>query len=319
MIASAWQAESDPGSAEYFDVTRYYFAEVTQHSLLSPESERRLTRAVKQGVAARQQIDRCRRLPVRQRRELEGVIAAGQSARDELVKHNARLVANIARNYQYCGLPLLDLIQEGNLGLLKAIERFNPARGLRFSTYATWWIRQAVQRAATSKGRVVRVPEYLQIQLHRLRTTEERLHERLERSPYDEELAMALGITVKRLAELRSCLAPIGSLDISGFDDSEETWATRLPDRDAPSLEDQVAQHLLRGTCQQALEQLSPRQALVMQLRYGLADQPPQTLDQIARQLHLSRERIRQIEAESFSALRTQPALRQLYRDYHLV
>lgn len=314
MIASAWQAELDPGSAEYFDVTRYYFTEVTQHSLLSPESERKLTRAVKRARTARQQLSR-QRLSMQQRRELEGVIAAGQSARDELVKHNARLVTSIARNYQHCGLPLLDLIQEGNLGLLKAIERFNPARGLRLSTYATWWIQQAVRRAATSKARAVRVPEYLQVRLHRLRAVEERLRETLGRAPYDEELATALGITVKRLAELRSCLTSVGSLDISGFDDSDETWATQLPDRDALPLEDQVAQRDLRETCQQGLEQLSPRQALVVQLRYGLTDQPPQTLDQIARRLRLSRERVRQIEAESFSVLRMQSALCQLYRD----
>jgi RNA polymerase primary sigma factor len=314
MIASAWQAELDPGSAEYFDVTRYYFTEVTQHSLLSPESERKLTWAVKRARTARQQLSR-QRLSMQQRRELEGVIAAGQSARDELVKHNARLVTSIARNYQHCGLPLLDLIQEGNLGLLKAIERFNPARGLRLSTYATWWIQQAVRRAATSKARAVRVPEYLQVRLHRLRAVEERLRETLGRAPYDEELATALGITVKRLAELRSCLTSVGSLDISGFDDSDETWATQLPDRDALPLEDQVAQRDLRETCQQGLEQLSPRQALVVQLRYGLTDQPPQTLDQIARRLRLSRERVRQIEAESLSVLRMQSALCQLYRD----
>lgn len=318
MITSAWQADLDPGSAEYFDVTRYYFAEVTQHSLLPLEIERQLTRAVKRAVNARRQLDRRRQLPTQQRRELESVIAAGQTARDELVKHNARLVTSIARIYQYCGLPLLDLIQEGNLGLLKAIERFDPARGLRFSTYATWWIRQAVRRAATSKARTVRVPEYLQLQLHQLRTTEERLSESFRRPPHDEELATALGITLKRLAELRSCVAPIGSLDISGFDDSDETWATQIPDNDTLSLEEQVTHHLLRDAFQQALSQLPPRQALVIQLRYGLANQPPQTLDQIARQLCLSRERVRQIEAESFSALRTQRALCQVYRDYYL-
>lgn len=315
MSTSAWQPESDPGSAEYFNVTRYYFLEVTQHTLLSAERERQLTRAVKRAVTARQQLDRCRRLPVQQRRALKDAIAAGQSARDELVKHNARLVTSVAREYQYCGLPLLDLVQEGNLGLLKAIERFNPARGLRLSTYATWWIRQAVRRAATSKARTVRVPEYLHLQLHQLRATEERLSETLRRPPYDEELARALGIPVKRLAELRACLMPIGSLDTSSFDDSDETWTTQLPDRDALSPEDQVTQHLLRETCQQALEQLSPRQALVVRLRYGLAGQPPQTLEQIARRLDLSRERVRQIEAESFNRLRMQSALCQMYRD----
>jgi RNA polymerase primary sigma factor len=309
--APAEAAEPELEDEDGFDIVAYYFSESACHKLLSPEHERSLTEAVRRGHPARRRLGQSRSLAEATRRKLQETIARADRAREDLVRGNARLVISIAKRYQNLGLPLLDLIQEGNLGLLRAIDRFEPARGLRLSTYATWWVRQAINRAVANQARTVRLPAYLQEHVRRVQRAAQSLEQTLGRAPDDEELAGLLAVAPQHVRTLRAAASPISSLDDPVGEEDDESPIAQLEDVAVVPLDDLVARHLLREAVERALDELPARYAMILRMRFGIDGDQPRTLEYIAHKLDLSRERVRQIEREAFTRLRLQENLRR--------
>ena len=294
-----------------FDVAAQYFQESARHGLLSVEKERELTRAVARGHIAGQKLTHSRRLRSETTRyQLHREIEQGLRAREELIRSNARLVISVAKRYQNLGLSLMDLIQEGNIGLLRAIDRFEPARGLRLSTYATWWVRQAINRAVANQGRTIRLPTYVQDRVRQLSHIAHTLEQSLGRAPTDAELAKRLAVTPADIQSLRAAAVPVVSLDDSLSEADDESPLEQLEDTQVTPVDELIARHLLREAMERALEELPARHAEVVRMRYGLDGDPPRTLQAIAQKLSLSRERVRQIERDAFSRLRTSAEVR---------
>jgi RNA polymerase primary sigma factor len=241
-------------------------------------------------------------------------IATGDRARERFIAANLRLVVSIAKRYQSSGLPLLDLVQEGNLGLMRAVEKFEPERGFKFSTYATWWIRQAVTRAIADKGRTIRVPAHVNdaiAVLNRVGTELTRLH---GREPSLEELARASGIRPERIVELRAAVHDVVSLS-APLAEGDGELADLVPDERAEGPHDAAATRMEQEALAAVLARLSEREQRVLQLRFGLAGGAPRTLEDVGKEFSLTRERIRQIEAKALTKLRhpcSPAALRQL-------
>ncbi len=309
--ADLLEEERDPAEEGEFDTVAHYFRESARHKLLAPEHERALTEAVKRGGVARQRFERNRSLAPATQQKLNQSIAQANEARDELVRANARLVISIAKRYQNLGLPLMDLIQEGNIGLLRAIDRFEPARGLRLSTYATWWVRQAINRAVANQGRTVRLPAYLQDRLHKMQRVAQDLEQTLGRAPNEEELADILEITPDDVHSMRTAAVPVGSLDDPINEDDDESPVAQIEDTEVIPLDELVARRMLREAMERALEELPARYAMILRMRYGMDGDKPRTLEYIAQKLNLSRERVRQIERDAFSRLRQQDDIRK--------
>jgi len=305
------EAESAPVDEGEFDTVAHYFRESARHKLLPPDRERELTEAVKRGRIARQRLDNSRSLNAANRHKLSNTLTTANEARDELVRANARLVISIAKRYQNLGLPLMDLIQEGNIGLLRAIDRFEPARGLRLSTYATWWVRQAINRAVANQGRTVRLPAYLQDRLHKMQRAAQDLEQTLGRAPNDEELAAILAITPEEVHAMRTAAVPVSSLDDPISEDDDESPVAQIEDTEVIPLDELVARRMLREAMERALEELPARYAMILRMRYGIDGDKPRTLEYIAQKLNLSRERVRQIERDAFSRLRLQEDVRK--------
>lgn len=304
--------EAEPASDEgEFDSVAHYFRESARHRLLSAERERALTEAVKRGRVARRKLQSAKPIGKTQTKKLQDSIEAGRSARDELARTNARLVISIAKRYQNLGLPLMDLIQEGNIGLLRAIDRFEPSRRLRLSTYATWWVRQAINRAVANQGRAIRLPAYLQDRLHKMYRVSQDLEQTLGRAPNDEELADSLDVAPGDVQSMRSAAVPVVSLDEPISEDDDESPLAQIEDDAVTPLDDLVARRLLRESMERALEELPARYAMILRMRYGMDGDRPRTLEDIARKLNLSRERVRQIERDAFMRLRTQQEVRR--------
>ena len=223
MLDADFEPEEVPDEGG-FDLVAQYFQESARHPLLSGGQEKELTRAVERGRSAEKRLARTRgSLNDTTRRRLRRDIAQALTARDELVRSNARLVISIAKRYQSLGLPLMDLIQEGNIGLLRAIDRFEPSRGLRLSTYATWWVRQGINRAVANQGRTIRLPAYVHDRLHQLYQVSQMLEQSLGRAPNDAELAQRLEVPPADIRSLRAAAAPVVSLDDSLSDDNDES------------------------------------------------------------------------------------------------
>jgi RNA polymerase primary sigma factor len=305
------ESENAPADEGEFDTVAHYFRESARHKLLPPDRERQLTEAVKRGRIARKRLNTNRSLNAANRQKLNNTIAQANEARDELVRANARLVISIAKRYQNLGLPLMDLIQEGNIGLLRAIDRFEPARGLRLSTYATWWVRQAINRAVANQGRTVRLPAYLQDRLHRMQRVAQDLEQTLGRAPNDEELADTLAITPDEVHTMRTAAVPVSSLDDPISEDDDESPVAQIEDTEVIPLDELVARRMLREAMERALEELPARYAMILRMRYGIDGDKPRTLEYIAQKLNLSRERVRQIERDAFSRLRLQEDVRK--------
>lgn len=308
------EREVEPGADEgEFDTVAHYFRESARHRLLAPDRERELTQAVKRGRVANKKLSTHTGRPFtsNERKRLKNDSYAGLEAREELVRANARLVISIAKRYQNLGLPLMDLIQEGNIGLLRAIDRFEPARGLRLSTYATWWVRQAINRAVANQGRSIRLPAYLQDRLHRMYRVAQNLEQQLGRAPSDEELAVNLEVAPEEVQAMRSAAVPVTSLDEPLGDDDDDSPLAQIEDGDIVPLDDLVARRLLRESMERALEELPARYAMIVRMRYGMDGDRPRTLEDIAQKLNLSRERVRQIERDAFTRLRLQDEVRK--------
>jgi RNA polymerase primary sigma factor len=285
------------------DVITLYMKEVGTVSLLSAEDEIELALAWRSGEAARESLANNGSDPeVRQR--LEKKIELGDRARRRLIEANSRLVISIARKYLRRGLPLSDLIQEGNLGLIKAVERFDPDKGHRFSTYATWWIRQAILRAVADQGRTIRLPAHIVDELNRLNRVAKRLAQELGREPSNEELADELDISPERLTEVMRLGGQPLSLETPVGEEEESTLAEFIEDDITPNPTSLTADTLMGEHVEDALDSLTDREARVLRLRYGLEDGEDYTLEQVGEKLGLTRERIRQIQAQALRRLR---------------
>jgi RNA polymerase primary sigma factor len=303
------------GDSNVEDLVRYYLREIGAHPLLSADQEVALGRAIEDGRQAQQVLGGGGRPRQSQsRRRLEALVVAGSEAKHRFIQSNLRLVVSIAKRYQSSGLPLLDLIQEGNLGLIRAVEKFDHRKGFKFSTYATWWIRQAITRAIADKGRTIRVPVHMVEAVQQVSRSAAQLVKDLGREPTPEEISGDTGLTVERVLEAqRVTRDPVSLFERVGDDDAE--LADFLEDANAEVPYEVAAASLRRDEVRHVLEALSGREQQVLELRYGLLDGETRTLEEVGDRFSLTRERIRQIEAKALAKLRhpsTPPVLRDL-------
>jgi RNA polymerase sigma factor (sigma-70 family) len=303
-----------PTRASSDDSVRRYLQELAVHTLLTSADELALGRAIAAGRDAAGALASARPDDAAEVRRLEQLVADGYAARERFIAANLRLVVSIAKRYQTAAMPLQDVIQEGNLGLMRAVEKFEPERGFKFSTYATWWIRQAITRAIADKGRTIRVPAHVSEALAVLSRTSATLQRQLGREPTIVELAKATGFRPDRVADYQAAVHETVSLSAPIGDENGEL-ADLLPDRDGATPFDAAATKLEREALDAVLALLSDRERVVLRLRFGLDGAMPRTLEDVGREFSLTRERIRQIEAKALTKLRhpcAPPALRQL-------
>lgn len=226
-------------------------------------------------------------------------------AREKLIRSNLRLVVSIAKGYVNRGLSFLDLVEEGNVGLIRAVQRFDPSTGYKFSTYATWWIKQAIRRALTDKAKTIRIPSYMVGKISKLKAASTDLLDKLERPPSLSEIADKMDVTAKKVENIEHAIRSTGSLDTTGVTGSDLIWvlSSIIPDKKTPAPEDELEETYEREALKNLLEIIDQREAMVIKMRYGLADGEPKTLEEIGKILHVSRERVRQIEKETIQKL----------------
>jgi RNA polymerase primary sigma factor/RNA polymerase nonessential primary-like sigma factor len=292
------------------DPVRAYLNGIGRRALLTAEQEVQLARRIEAGLYAEYRLERDTCGPDL-RGDLAAVAAEGRAARDRLLEANLRLVVSIAKRYTGRGMPLLDLIQEGNLGLIRAVEKFDFARGYKFSTYATWWIRQAITRAMADQARTIRIPVHMVDRVNRMARTRRDLAGALGREPTTAEVAAELGMTELDVIEMISYDREPVSLDRAVGDDRDSELGDFVADQ-RPGPVDQAANRQLRREVEIVLATLSQREQAVIRLRFGLDDGRMRTLDEVGRECGLSRERIRQIEKGSLVKLRDPSRARQL-------
>ena len=286
------------------DSVHTYLKSIGRTSLLTAEQEVDLAKRIEAGLFAEHKLDTEPDLPADLRRDLELVAEDGRRAKAHMLEANLRLVVSVAKKYSDRGLSLLDVVQEGNLGLIRAVEKFDYTKGYKFSTYAMWWIRQAIQRGFADSARTIRLPVHVLEMLSKLSRVERDMHQRLGREPTPEELAVELDRTPDQIEELlRTSRQPI-SLDSTIGEDGETSIGDLIEDVDAPEASELVDRQLMAEQLRSALDALTPREATIMAMRFGLYDGNPHTLDEIGRALGLTRERIRQLEKQSLSKLR---------------
>jgi RNA polymerase sigma factor (sigma-70 family) len=286
------------------DLVRLYLNEIGQHDLLTKDDEIRLSQRIEAGAAARAEMAAGGRLTPTQRRKLRAAVLDGEEATRHFINANLRLVVSIAKKYQASGLPLLDLIQEGNLGLIHAVEKFEWRKGFKFSTYATWWIRQAIQRGIANTGRTIRLPVHAGDQVMRVKKARDRLEGELGRTPELAELAAEVDMTEDQVAEVLRFGSDVRSLSEQLSDDSDTELGDMLADASAPLPFEEVVGLLLPDEIAKLLSPLDEREQTVLKLRFGLDRGEPRTFDEVADHVDLSPERVRQIEARALSKLR---------------
>ena len=291
------------------DSVHTYLKSIGRTSLLTAEQEVDLAKRIEAGLFAEHKLETMALegragLDENYRRDLELIAEDGRRAKAHMLEANLRLVVSVAKKYSDRGLSLLDVVQEGNLGLIRAVEKFDYTKGYKFSTYAMWWIRQAIQRGFADSARTIRLPVHVLEMLSKLSRVERDMHQRLGREPTPEELAVELDRTPDQIEELlRTSRQPI-SLDSTIGEDGETSIGDLIEDVDAPEASELVDRQLMAEQLRSALDALTPREATIMAMRFGLYDGNPHTLDEIGRALGLTRERIRQLEKQSLSKLR---------------
>jgi RNA polymerase primary sigma factor len=296
---SEWSAEEEPEDEELLttdtaymddiadDSVRLYLREIGKIPLLTAEEELALAKRVVKGDKA---------------------------AKDQMAEANMRLVVSIAKRYVGRGLDLLDLIQEGNTGLLRAVEKFDPDRGFKFSTYATWWIRQAITRAIADQARTIRIPVHMVETINKLLRTQRRLTQELNREPTNEEIAAAMEMEVDKVEHIMKIKQDISSLDASVRDDEEDSvLGDFIEDEDAKTPTESASEQLLKEQVRQILSSLTEREQKILKLRFGLEDGKSHTLEEVGQEFSVTRERIRQIEAKALAKLRKHKETRRLH------
>ena len=286
------------------DLVRVYLNGIGRTALLTAEEEVDLAKRIEAGLYAQNVLATAKRLSMTRKHDLAQIVREGQAARAHLLEANLRLVVSLAKRYTGRGMPLLDLIQEGNLGLIRAMEKFDYAKGFKFSTYATWWIRQAITRGMADQSRTIRLPVHLVEQVNKLARIKRELHQQLGREATDDELARESGIPVGKIADLLDHSRDPVSLDMPVGSDEEAPLGDFIEDSEATSAESAVIAGLLHTDVRTVLATLDEREQQVIKLRFGLEDGQPRTLDQIGKLFGLSRERVRQIEREVMGKLR---------------
>ena len=298
------------------DTVGMYLKEMSLVPLLSVDEELDLAIRIKKGHKAREdKIKLAGRQNVTRRRRLDAIIEDSQNAREHLIKANTRLVVSIAKRFMGRGVALLDLIQEGNLGLMKAVEKYDHTRGFRFSTYATWWIRQTISRAISDQARTIRVPVHMNDRIRQLYRANRDLEQRLGRQPTIEELAEQVGLPVPRVQWITKVSWQPLSLESPVGDEEDSELGQFIEDEISPTPMQSAYQSMLKEKLEEILSTLTPREARVLRLRFGLDDGTSYTLEEVGQKFGLTRERIRQIEGRALRQLRHPKRAKQL-KDY---
>ncbi|MDK7192685.1 RNA polymerase sigma factor [Gardnerella vaginalis] len=298
------------------DPVKDYLKQIGRVSLLNAEQEVDLSERIEAGLYAQHLLDtQIDQMEFKRKRELKWAAADGKKAKDHLLEANLRLVVSLAKRYTGRGMLFLDLIQEGNLGLIRAVEKFDWKKGFKFSTYATWWIRQAITRAMADQARTIRVPVHMVEVINKLSRVQRQMLQDLGREPTPDELARELDMPVEKVQEVQKYGREPISLHTPLGEDGDSEFGDLIEDTDAIAPSDAVAFSLLQEQFKQVLETLAPREAGVIKMRYGLEDGQPKTLDDIGRVYGVTRERIRQIESKTMSKLR-HPSRSQTLRDF---
>jgi len=313
------QARKDAELTASADSVRAYLKQIGKVALLNAEEEVELAKRIEAGLYATQLVaevaEKGEKLPAAQRRDMMWICRDGDRAKNHLLEANLRLVVSLAKRYTGRGMAFLDLIQEGNLGLIRAVEKFDYTKGYKFSTYATWWIRQAITRAMADQARTIRIPVHMVEVINKLGRIQRELLQDLGREPTPEELAKEMDITPEKVLEIQQYAREPISLDQTIGDEGDSQLGDFIEDSEAVVAVDAVSFTLLQDQLQSVLETLSEREAGVVRLRFGLTDGQPRTLDEIGQVYGVTRERIRQIESKTMSKLR-HPSRSQVLRDY---
>ena len=313
------QARKDAELTASADSVRAYLKQIGKVALLNAEEEVELAKRIEAGLYATQLMtdltEKGEKLPAAQRRDMVWICRDGDRAKNHLLEANLRLVVSLAKRYTGRGMAFLDLIQEGNLGLIRAVEKFDYTKGYKFSTYATWWIRQAITRAMADQARTIRIPVHMVEVINKLGRIQRELLQDLGREPTPEELAKEMDITPEKVLEIQQYAREPISLDQTIGDEGDSQLGDFIEDSEAVVAVDAVSFTLLQDQLQSVLQTLSEREAGVVKLRFGLTDGQPRTLDEIGQVYGVTRERIRQIESKTMSKLR-HPSRSQVLRDY---
>jgi len=296
------------------DSISMYLKEVSRVPLLTAREEIGLAQRIENGRLAREelalgQVDKDRRT------QLVHAIRDGMEAREHLITANSRLVISVAKKYNNRGVPFLDLIQEGNIGLIRATKKFDYRRGHKFSTYATWWIRQAITRAIADQGRTIRIPVHMGDQINKMLRQQHKLTQSLGREPTSEEMGLALEITTEKVEQIKKIARRPLSLETPTDDEGDSVLYDFIEDVESPSPDNLAAQNLLQEQLISIFNDLPPREVRILQLRYGLLDGKVYTLEEVGRKMGVTRERVRQIESQALGRLRN-PLLRRQLRGY---
>ncbi len=296
------------------ETVRQYLDGIGTFELLTAEEEVELAKAMERGRKAEAALAERSGLSRAERRKLERAVEEGRAARRRFIQANLRLVVSIAKRYQHSGLPFLDLIQEGNLGLIRAVEKFEYRKGFKFSTYATWWIRQAITRAIADKSRTIRVPVHMMDTITQVQNAEADLLKRMGRAPTDEEIAAEAGLDVAKVVEAkRVAPEPLSLFEPVGEDSA--VLGDFIEDEDSALPFEAVLMSLRLGDLGDFLDQLNERERTVIEMRYGLGGSEPKTLDEVGRHFNVTRERVRQIESKAIAKMRESRArIRKLRR-----
>ena len=304
----------DLSQIEIDDSISLYLKEIGRVPLLTAAEEVDLAKRMERGRDSRRKLTEGTE-DWEERERLLWFVRDGQSAQEHLIKANSRLVVSVAKKYVGRGVPFLDLIQEGNIGLIRAVKKFDYRRGYKFSTYATWWIRQAVTRAIADQGRTIRVPVHMYEQINRLTRTSRQLVQTLGRDPTTEEIADELGVSARKVEHIMRVSQRPLSLEMPVGEEEDSYLGDFIEDEDADAPGDAAGQQLLREVIDEIFQSLTPREVRILQLRFGLVDGYCYTLEEVGKKFGVTRERIRQIEAQALSRLRHPSRSRKL-RDY---
>jgi len=297
------------------DPVKDYLKQIGKVALLNAELEVELAKRIEAGLFAEEKLATEKTLSAEDRRDLRWVVKDGQRAKSHLLEANLRLVVSLAKRYTGRGMQFLDLIQEGNLGLIRAVEKFDYTKGFKFSTYATWWIRQAITRAMADQARTIRIPVHMVEVINKLARVQRQLLQDLGREPTPEELAAELDMTPEKVVEVQKYGREPISLSTPLGEDGDSEFGDLIEDTEAVVPADAVGFTMLQQELERVLDSLHPREAGVIRSRFGLGDGVQMTLDQIGEKFGVTRERIRQIESKTMSKLR-HPSRSQLLRDY---